>query len=527
MSRVVRIGAIVLGVLIVIGLLLPRLVNVNSFRPKLESQLTAALGRQVKVGDLSLSILSGSVSANNISIADDPAFSKEPFVAAKSFHAGVELMPLIFSRTLHITGITLEEPQITLLRGAGGTWNFSTLGGSSTTPAAPQADPAARSGGALSVDKLNIEEGRLLVGVANSAKKPVVYDEVNLEVKNFSPAAQFPFTLTAVLPRGGDLSLKGKCGPINAGNTGATPFEVSLTIRKLDLAASGFVPASTGIQGVADFDGVINSNGQQAKASGTLKADNWKLAAKGAPSKRPVQVKSAVDLDLKTDAGTLTQGDVTIGKAVAHLTGTYRTQGQTTTLNMKVNGSDMPVDELAAALPAVGVVLPSGSKLQGGALSADLAIAGPAENPIITGAIRLSNAKLVGLDLGSKLSALPALSGKQTGGKDTTIQNFSTTVRVAPESTAADAINVTIPSLGVVTGAGTVSPSGALNFDMNADLSGRQGGGVPFSIEGTTADPKFVPNVKAVAGKAARQAVSGKVSETKVAGKLGRRRNQN
>ena len=91
------------------------------------------LGRQVKVGNLSLSMLSGSVSADNISIADDPAFSKEPFVTAKSFQAGVEIMPLIFSRTLHVTGITLEEPQITLLRGAGGTWNFSSIGGSSAT----------------------------------------------------------------------------------------------------------------------------------------------------------------------------------------------------------------------------------------------------------------------------------------------------------------------------------------------------------------------------------------------------------
>ncbi len=52
--------------------------------------------RQVKMGDLSLSIFSGSVSADNISIADDPAFSKEPFVTAKSLKVGVEVPSLIF-----------------------------------------------------------------------------------------------------------------------------------------------------------------------------------------------------------------------------------------------------------------------------------------------------------------------------------------------------------------------------------------------------------------------------------------------
>jgi AsmA protein len=360
-------------------------------------------------------------------------------------------------------------------------------------------------------------------------EKPQAYDKVKLEVTNFSPTAQFPFTLSAALPGGGDLSLKGKCGPINAGNAGATPFDASMAIRKLDLAASGFVEASSGIQGLADFDGVINSNGQQAKTSGTLKADKLKLAEKGAPSKRTVEVKYSVDHNLKSDTGTLTRGDVSIGKAVAHLTGAYQTQGQTTTVNMKLNGSDMPVNDLEAVLPAVGVVLPSGSQLQGGSLSADLAIAGPTDKLIITGPIRLSNSKLAGFDLGSKLSAISALSGRQTEGKDTTIQNFSTTVRVAPEGTQANAINLTIPALGVVTGAGTVSPSGALNFKMNANLSGGSAGGVmqmaglggqggvPFAIEGTTADPKVVPDVKGMAGSAVQQAISGKLGGTKTA----------
>ena len=221
MNRAVRNGAIVLGVLVVGALILPRLVNVNSFRPKLEAELTRALGRQVAVGNLSLSIFSGTVSADNISIADDAAFSKDPFITAKSFKAGVQVMPLVFSKTLHITGITLAEPQITLLRGANGMWNFSSLGGSSATPDKPPADkPAASgdaSGSALSVDKLNIDKGRLLVGSANSPEKPAAYDKVNLEVTDFSATAQFPFTLTAALPGGGDFSLKGKCGPLKAG----------------------------------------------------------------------------------------------------------------------------------------------------------------------------------------------------------------------------------------------------------------------------------------------------------------------
>src|SRR5271169_5558075 len=120
MKRPIKIAAIVVAVLLVIVIALPFLVDVNSFRPRLESELSAALGRDVKVGNLGLSILSGSVTAENLSIADDPAFGKDPFVKAKQLKVGVEMMPLIFSKTLHITEIILDQPEISLVRSAAG-----------------------------------------------------------------------------------------------------------------------------------------------------------------------------------------------------------------------------------------------------------------------------------------------------------------------------------------------------------------------------------------------------------------------
>src|SRR6185369_10627888 len=114
MHRNIGIGVVAV---VVILLALPLFINVNSFRPKLESELSNALGRKVEVGDLSLSMLRGKVSAANIRIADDPAFSTSPFLTAKSLKIGVELMPLIFSKQLNITGLTLDEPSIMLLSG--------------------------------------------------------------------------------------------------------------------------------------------------------------------------------------------------------------------------------------------------------------------------------------------------------------------------------------------------------------------------------------------------------------------------
>lgn len=522
MKRALKIIGIVVAVILLAVIALPFLISVNSFRPKLESELSAALGRDVKVGNLSLSILSGTVSAENLSIADDPAYSKDPFIRAKSLKVGVEVMPLILSKTLHVTDITLDKPEIALLRDASGKWNFSSLGGKSGASAKPaganEGSPATAN---LSVSKMDVKDGRVSVNRANSSIKPHVYDNVDISVRNFSLTSQFPFTITANLPAGGNAKLDGKAGPINSTDMSASPLDTQVHIKGLDLTASGFVEPSTGIAGIADFDGVLSSDGKMAKTSGTLKADKLKLAVKGTPATRPVEVKYATDYDMAKQSGTLTQGDVTYGKALAKLTGTYASQGESTLLNMKLNADGMPVDDLQTMLPALGIVLPSGSSLKGGTLSVNVGIVGPVDKLVITGPIRLAQTELAGFNLASKMSAISALSGAQTG-SNTSIQNLSTDARVAPEGVRTQNINLTIPSLGTVTGDGTISPAGALNYKMNASLSGSmvtgltqlagiggKGGAIPFFIQGTTSDPKFMPDVKGMVGSQLKGGLGG------------------
>jgi AsmA protein len=522
--KALKIIGIVVVVLLLVAIALPFLINVNSFRPKLESALTEALGREVKVGNLSLSILSGSVSAEDLSIADDPAFSKDPFIRAKSLKVGVEVMPLIFSKALHVTDITLDKPEIALLRDASGKWNFSSLGSKSEAAAKPAPASGPSSTPDLSVSKLDVKDGRLAVNRANSSIKPHVYDNVDISVRDFSPKSQFPFTITANLPAGGTAKLEGKAGPINSADVSASPIEAQITVKGLDLTASGFVDPSTGIAGVADFDGTLNSDGQVLRTSGTLKAAKLKLAVKGSPASQPVTVKYATDYDLKKEGGTLTQGDVSLGKALAKLTGTYQSQGEATLLNMKLNADGMPVDDLQTMLPALGIVLPSGSKLQGGTLSVNVGISGPVDKLVIVGPIRLAQTKLAGFNLSSKMSAISALSGSQSG-SDTSIQNLSTDARVAPEGVRTQNINLTIPALGTVTGNGTISPAGTLDYKMNANLSGGvvtgltqlagiggsggKGNGIPFFIQGTTSDPKFMPDVKGMVGSQLKGGLGG------------------
>jgi AsmA protein len=155
---------------------------------------------------------------------------------------------------------------------------------------------------------------------------------------------------------------------------------------------------------------------------------------------------------------------------------------------------------------------------------------GPLDKLVITGPVRLANTKLSNFDLGSKLGSLAAFAGKSVSSPDTSIQNASLNAQVAPEGTKADNINLTLPAIGVITGAGTVSPAGALAFKMVADLHGGMvgglskvagegsgKGGIPFAIEGTTSSPKFVPDVGGVVGDLAKGEV-GKVAKGQIPG---------
>jgi len=531
-KRTLKIAGIVVAAVLVILLALPLFININNFRPKIESELATALGRPVTLGEMSLSIFSGKVAVKDVSIADDPAFSKSPFITMKSLEVGVEVMPLIFSKQLNITGIELEEPQIILLKASNGTWNFSSLGGANKTNPAEPAKPDGSKN--LSIAKLDIKNGKLSVGKANSTTTQV-YDKLNAKVSNFSFASQFPFELTVNLPGGGDANLTGKAGPINPQDSAKTPFEAAMKVKDLDLAASGFIDPGSGIGGSVDLDGTLNSTGSQAKAAGVITCEKLKLSPKGSPAPKTVTVKYAIDDDLDSQSGTITQGDVAVGKLAAHLTGGFQTQGETQVMNLKLSAPNMSVDELESLLPMLGVVLPSGSKLQGGTLSADLAISGSLNSMVISGPVRMSNTKLAGFDMGSKLGALSAFSGKAPSNPDTIIQNASLNARMAPDMTRADAINVTIPSLGVVTGAGTISPSGALNFNMMADLqtnrsearaerTGRDRGGVSFRIQGTTSNPTFDADMASVAGGVAKGAIQRSVSGDKTGGILPKRR---
>lgn len=515
--------------LVIIGVLcIPFLVDAEKFRPMVESKGQEALGRTLTIKSMQVSLLKGGVVLEGVSVGDDPAFSKQPFLTAKSLTVGVEMMPLLMSRDIRVTSVELEEPQINLMHNAAGKWNFSTLGAN-----AAQSNKTPSSGGQnISVQDLRIAHGRITV---DQATKRHTYEDVNVRVQNFSEKSAFPFSLDAKTPGGGSLSLEGEAGPMAKGDTTETPMHGTIKVEGLDLAQSGFVDASTGIGGVIDYDGTVKSDGKDLHSDGKVSAKNLKLVKGGAPAHQVIHVDYASDVNLETKKGTLSRGDISAGNGnnPAHLTGTIDTHGETPVLNAVLKATNMPIDTVEGLLPAVGVVLPPGSQLQGGTVNTNLSIQGPIDRLVTAGPIDITNAKLTGFNLKSKASGIGALAGIPSA-SDMIIQALNSKLRVAPEGIQANALELVVPGVGTITGDGTISASNALNFKMKAKLAnagavgqlanltnfGQAKGEIPFMIQGTTQNPIFLPDVAGMVGNTLKAPVQGTQGITNVLGGL-------
>ena len=522
MRRIAIILGVVLVVLAIATLAVHILFDANRLRPILESKLSAALSRDVRIGSLELSILSGGVTARDVAISDDAAFSGEPFIHTGSLHVSVELKPLLFDHQLNITGITVDQPDVRLVQTLAGKWNYSTLGlaaAAGATPARATPPPPPATAAHMQIGSFRVTGGRISLLIPGGQAAPLVFDQVNVEMKNVSTTGAVPFTLSASLKGGATIQSSGTAGPLSSSDSAATPIEAVVHAAQVDLLKSGLVDDATEITGLATLDANFSGKGDETIFKGKLKLEQLKLVKAGKPAKKPVEITFSLAHQRKTQSGELTECAIRFGSAVADLTGHYDLSGKTPVIHMKLAGPKLDVTELAAMLPAMDVVLPAGASIERGTASVRLAFDGPVDKLLTVGTLGVTNTQLSNYDLATKLRVLSALSGIRVG-PHTEIQTLSTNIRVSRAGTQLDGIRLVVPSIGELTGAGFVSPAHALDFKMRVTVTQIAGlvpnagglGAIPFTITGTSDNPAFRPDMKTFATDKLHDLTTGKTT---------------
>src|SRR6202040_2090942 len=328
--------------------------------------------------------------------------------------------------------------------------------------AAPKAAPAGNSAESLSIGKLRLEDGQITLGNTNSRKR-TVYTKVNLTASDVAMKNNFPVLFSMELPGGGSMKIDGKIGPVDAEDAALTPQNVKLTISGLNLSSTGFLDPSLGLGGVADMDANLVSEKGQMATKGQLKLSKAVLVAGGSPAGVPAVINFDTKYDLVKGTGILHPSTLSIGNAKSNLSGTYKSEGDDFTVDVKITGEGLPATDLESFLPALGINLPDKSRLSAGTMNTNLHVSGPTDN----------------------LDAVVPAFGSMVGNGTVDAKNNLDFKLVAT-------VNNTVATAAAGSMAGGLG--GTVGKMLGGGATACKNGGIqgPLQIQGTTANPQFV-----------------------------------
>ncbi|MBW2602887.1 MAG: AsmA family protein [Deltaproteobacteria bacterium] len=261
MNRTVKwlliIGVSLIAVFITALVLLPKLVDVKQYKPRIEAQVTKATGRTFSIGDdLRLSLFPyASLSFSDLHLGSLPGFKEKDFVIVKSFDVRVKLLPLLF-KDIQVKRFILKGTRLVLETGKDGrtNWEFSaktTPELSGKTPKETQKPRKAESGEGLALKAFTLGEFAVTDGsvlwLDHKKKERKEISDVTLLLQDVSLDRPIGVTFSARLDKQ-PFSLKGNVGPM--GKTlgkGTIPLDLSVrAFEQVDVTLKGNVmdPAS-------------------------------------------------------------------------------------------------------------------------------------------------------------------------------------------------------------------------------------------------------------------------------------------
>lgn len=130
MSRIIFFVLALLGVTLAVLLIAPGVIPTETYKPRIETAASNALGRDVSIGDdLSIRIFPKTAfRVNDLTIANAEGFEGDTLARVKDASVGVKLFALL-SGSVEVDQFVLTEPAINLVRKSDGTVNWNLAAG--------------------------------------------------------------------------------------------------------------------------------------------------------------------------------------------------------------------------------------------------------------------------------------------------------------------------------------------------------------------------------------------------------------
>jgi uncharacterized protein involved in outer membrane biogenesis len=389
---------IIVVVLVAAALIVPHVIDVNSYHDQIQAQLEKKLERPVSLGRMSLSLFPPSFQVENAIIGEDKSFNTQhAFANAEKLAVSVKLLPLIH-KEVEISSLELRRPYIELVRNAQGEWNFATLG-QARKPDATQ--PATKPAGKFELANLQITDGQVAITDLQKHQSRAVYDHIDLTVSDFAPNQEFTIKAAAHLPGQGkqEILLDGKGGPIKQADLLNTNFDGSLRMEQVSVGAvQKFLNSASlnGIDALISGSTKVKNSGGKLVSSGDIRLENAEIRKVNVGY--PITVNYEVTDDVSNDVIQIHRADIKLGSTPVSIAGTLNTKPTPAQIDLRLTAANASIAEAARLASAFGVAFNQGMEVNG-KIDADIQARGEASKPAMNGHLDARELVISGKDL--------------------------------------------------------------------------------------------------------------------------------
>lgn len=386
--------AIIIGVPVLLAgvalLLVKALVTPEMIRKSVLPRVEKAMHRRIDMTEAKIGIFSGiALSGLKVYERDGNGF----FVSLKEARLHYQILPLLSHRVV-VDEIVLDTPDIHVVKNSDGSFNFSDLQRKEKpeTPVREGKTPFT-----FAVSKIEVSDGRVVYEDRKVISgSPFVYNaqDINIDIKNFTPDQPFPMKLKATVP-GADLGFSGTVerisdGPMLDGQVTVNVAELAKVVAGLPPGVSAKVRALSpggGIKAKIHTSGAVKTPLSMLK-DGEVQLEKVRFAAGG---QSPV-----LSGKFNISSGALVSRDfeVVLGKNRLELQiKTSPVDRQPIAVELSANSESLDLDSLSSPDKTKGRTSPSAA---GGGGSER----GPIILPLsISGAVNVKAARFKGLAL--------------------------------------------------------------------------------------------------------------------------------
>lgn len=228
--------------------------DANKYKPLIVEKATEALGREVDFKDIALQMsLSEGIRAaiHELRISENPNYGKGDFLKVNEVFVGVNILAYITQKEISLTGITVDSPDITIIKGTDGKMSVETLGKKkdAVQPGEPGTAAKAAAIPALLVKQLSIKNGKVtFIDRSQGGETKATLTQLDFGIEDLSLTDTFPVWLkVAAFAEKQNISVKGRV-KLDLLEKGAAISDVDaeLDLSQTDTAQLKALPAMKG-----------------------------------------------------------------------------------------------------------------------------------------------------------------------------------------------------------------------------------------------------------------------------------------